>query len=60
MVVEGVNTLPAAVKMAERYQVELPIIEAVNLIVRGGMRPCDAVNALLSREMKSEIPVSFL
>ncbi|MBE5778253.1 MAG: NAD(P)-dependent glycerol-3-phosphate dehydrogenase [Clostridiales bacterium] len=60
MVVEGVNTLPAAVKMAERYQVELPIIETVNLIVRGGMRPCDAVNALLSREMKSEIPVSFL
>lgn len=60
MVVEGVNTLPAAVKMAEKFGVELPIIETVNRIVRGGMRPGDAVNALLSREMKSEIPVSFL
>jgi glycerol-3-phosphate dehydrogenase (NAD(P)+) len=60
MVVEGVNTLPAAVAMAEKYQVELPIIQTVNAVVHGGMRPKDAVNALLGREMKSEIPVDFL
>lgn len=60
MVVEGVNTLPAAVAMAKKYGVELPIIQAVNAVVFGGMRPADAVNALLGREMKSEIPVDFL
>lgn len=60
MVVEGVNTLPAAVAMAEKYQVELPIIQTVNAVVHGGMRPKDAVNALLGREMKSEVPVDFL
>ena len=60
MVVEGLNTLPAAVKMGEKYNVELPIIQTVNRVVKGELSPADVVNALLSREMKSEIPVSFL
>lgn len=56
MVVEGINTLPAAVALAKKYQVEMPIIHAVDCVVHGGMRPEDAVNSLLGRERKSEIP----
>lgn len=33
MVVEGINALPAAVQLAEKYQVEMPIVMAVNSIV---------------------------
>ena len=36
MVVEGLNALPAAVEIAEEYQVEMPILEAVHAVVSGG------------------------
>ena len=55
MVVEGINALPAAVSMARKYDVDMPIIFAVNYIVNNGMKPLDAVNSLLSRERKTEI-----
>lgn len=55
MVVEGINALPAAMEMAARYEVEMPIAEAVNAIVNEGMEPKEAVNALLKRELKTEV-----
>lgn len=55
MVVEGINALPAAMELAKRYEVEMPIAEAVNAIVNEGMEPKEAVNALLNRELKTEI-----
>ncbi len=55
MVVEGINALPAAVELAEKYCVEMPIVMAVNEIVNGGKKPKDIVDALIKREQKSEI-----
>lgn len=55
MVVEGINAIPAAMKLAERYQVELPIIEAVNSIVNQGANTKDVVNGLMSRDKKLEL-----
>lgn len=55
MVVEGINALPAAMELAKRYEVEMPIAEAVNAIVNEGMEPKEAVNGLLNRELKTEI-----
>lgn len=56
MVVEGINALPAAIKLSEKYKVEMPIVTAVNEIVNGGNLR-DIVDKLINREQKSEIPV---
>ena len=60
MVVEGINALPAAMRLADTYNVELPIMSAVNAIVNNGASPMDAVGKLMSREKKSELPESSL
>ena len=54
MVVEGINALPAAMRLAERYQVEMPIVAAANAVVQGEMTPAESVQLLMSREKKPE------
>ena len=56
MVVEGINALPAAIKLSEQYKAELPIISAVNRVINHEEDPAKAVRDLMGREMKSEIP----
>lgn len=56
MVVEGMNALPGAVYLAKKYNVQMPIVFAVNDVVNHGMKPSEAVNALLRRDLKSEVP----
>ncbi len=60
MVVEGINALPAAMRLKEKYQVELPIVEAVNAIVHQKADPHETVKMLMGRGKKPEIPVSSL
>ena len=55
MVVEGVNALPAAMKLAEKYQVEMPLAAAVNAVVNEGADPREAVAKLMARDQTSEI-----
>ncbi len=55
MVVEGMNALPAAIELSDRYGVEMPIVRAVNAIVNEGMPPAEAVHALMTRDPKGEI-----
>lgn len=55
MVVEGINVLPAAINLAKRYRVKLPIIEAVNNIVNCGMSPEDAFKEFMDKDNNSEI-----
>ena len=55
MVVEGLNALPAAVKLAGIYNVEMPIVDTVDAIVSGRIEVSMAIKALMSRELKSEI-----
>lgn len=54
MVVEGFYALPAACTLAERYEVEMPIIFAVRDIVSGTVSPREAVYNLMTREKKKE------
>lgn len=56
MVVEGINALPAAMALAQRYQVEIPIISAVDAVVNHGLSAHEAVDALFTRELKGELP----
>ena len=60
MVVEGLNALPAAVRLAQLYKVEMPIVETVNAVVSGETPVSDAVRLLMSRGQKTELPPSAL
>lgn len=54
MVAEGVSTTRAALCLAERYGVEMPIAEQMAAILFEEQRPADAVAALLARALKEE------
>jgi len=54
MVIEGVETAKAAVVLAQRYRVELPIIEQVAAIVSHRRSPRQAFQALMRRAGKPE------
>jgi len=55
MVVEGVNAIPAAIALAEKYNVEMPIVQAVDNIINHGASPSDAVQELMGRDKKTEL-----
>ncbi len=55
MVVEGINALPAAIKLAKKYAVEMPIVETVDAVCNGRAPVSSAIQMLLSRELKSEL-----
>lgn len=54
MVAEGVNTARAARELGRRHQVELPIAEQVCAILLEGRTPRQALDALMTRDLKSE------
>ncbi|HEY6220900.1 MAG TPA: NAD(P)H-dependent glycerol-3-phosphate dehydrogenase [Candidatus Eisenbacteria bacterium] len=54
MVVEGVATAEAAVNLAVRHGVELPIVEQVYSILYEGKSPRTAMRELLTRDLKAE------
>lgn len=60
MVVEGINAIPAAMKLAEWHGIELPIISAVNDVVNCGADPKETVQALMTRDKKTESAKSAL
>ncbi len=55
MVVEGYHALDAAMGLAKKYSVELPITAAVYSIIMLGEKPQDAINRLMNRDIKSEL-----
>ena len=54
MVVEGINAIPAVRALSAKYDVEMPIVEAVNAIINEGKNPQEAVNYLMTREGREE------
>lgn len=55
MVVEGYHALEAAMQLSEKYGVTLPITEAVYNVIKCGLSPRDAMHALMTRDLKSEL-----
>lgn len=56
MVVEGVYSTKSAVKLSEKYNVSIPIIEQVNAVLFEGKNPGEAVKELMLRDKRIEIP----
>ncbi|MCQ2814697.1 MAG: NAD(P)-dependent glycerol-3-phosphate dehydrogenase [Bacilli bacterium] len=54
MVVEGINSLNSAIKLAEKYNVEIPIISTVYDIIKNGKSPKESVNDLFARKLIGE------
>lgn len=54
MVVEGVYSAKAAIKLAEKYHVSLPIIEQVNQVLFEGKDAAEAVRELMLRDGTTE------
>lgn len=55
MVVEGYHALEAAMGLAKKYGVEMPITEGVYSIIMKGESPRDAMQRLMNRDIKSEL-----
>ena len=53
-VVEGAVTTHEVMRLATRFQVEMPITEQVDRVLHQGLAPRQAVEALLAREPKAE------
>ncbi|MFQ8690468.1 MAG: NAD(P)H-dependent glycerol-3-phosphate dehydrogenase [Blautia sp.] len=57
MVVEGVYSAKAAKQLAEKYQVDMPIVEEVNKVLFEGKSAETAVRDLMLRDKKTEAPL---
>lgn len=57
MVAEGVLTTSAAVGLAKRFGVEMPIAEKMQAILHDGKSPREAIHELMTRGAKSETGV---
>ena len=57
MVVEGVYSAKAAMGLARKYGVQLPIIEQVNEVLFEGKSAAEAVGSLMLRDKKIENPL---
>lgn len=55
MVVEGVYSAKSALMAAKKYNVEIPIIEQVNVVLFENKNAAEAVNELMIRDKKLEI-----
>lgn len=54
MVAEGIKTTNAAVELAQRYAVEMPISEQMFRMLHSGIAPRDAIQRLMERSLKGE------
>lgn len=52
--IEGVNTAKAALTLANKYEVEMPIVEQINLVLFEGKSAKEAAADLLGRDKRKE------
>ncbi len=55
MVVEGVRTTKAAYQLSKKYEVKMPITEALYRVLFEGVHPKDAVDSLMNRSKTNEM-----
>ncbi len=55
MVVEGINAIKPVMQLAEKYGVEMPIVEGMNDVIYNGCDAKTTAEKMFRRELKSEI-----
>lgn len=54
MTIESVDNIDVAYSLSKKYNVEMPIVNAVYNVLYNGLNPKEAVNQLMTRELKDE------
>ncbi len=54
MAIESIDNIEAAYQLSKKYNIEMPIVEAVYDVLYNGLEPKEAVNMLMTRKRKSE------
>ena len=54
MVIESIDNIDVAHELSKKYNIEMPIVNAVYDVLYNNLNPKDAVNQLMTRERKSE------
>ena len=54
MTIESIDNIEIAYKLAQKYNVEMPITNAVYDVLHGNLKPEDAVQMLMTRKLKAE------
>lgn len=54
MTIESIDNIDVAYCLAKKYQVEMPIVETVYNVLYNNLDPKEAVNQLMTRELKAE------
>ena len=54
MVIESIDNIEVAYKLSKKYNIEMPIVNAVYDILYNGLEPSEAVTILMTRDKKSE------
>ena len=55
MTIESIDNIEVAYELAKKYNVEMPIVNAVYDVLYNNLKPADAVKALMTREKKAEL-----
>lgn len=54
MTIESIDNIDSAYELAKKYKVEMPIVETVYRVLYQGLNPKEAVDILMTRELKAE------
>ena len=54
MVIEGVDNIEVAYELSKKYNVDMPIVDAVYDMLYNGLSPKEGVTLLMTRDKKSE------
>lgn len=54
MTIESIDNIDSAYELAKKYKIEMPIVETVYQVLYNGLKPKEAVNILMTRELKAE------
>lgn len=54
MTIESIDNIEVAYKLAKKYNIDMPIVNAVYDVLYNGLNPRDAITMLMTREKKSE------
>lgn len=54
MTIESVDNIDVAYSLSKKYNIEMPIVEAVYNVLYNGLKPAEAVEQLMTRTLKDE------
>ena len=54
MTIESIDNIEVAHKLAQKYNIEMPIVDTVYDVLYNGLQPKEAVTLLMTRDKKCE------